>query len=171
PDQKDIVLAGPAEGWKIDAAGEVVGATTGRPVLMLDDLLIALRTAEAARQIGISCSIDPTDEGLVRLRKHVDSLTTIGNNPNATAESIAETLGPQIITVTGIPADSHFARVLVAADYRMKRLAMGFEPSPLRGLPSFLSMTKAGSKGMQNMLPRWWLASDYDSVVSDADGL
>jgi hypothetical protein len=171
PDQHDVVLAGPGEGWKIDAQGEVVGLTTGRPVLMLDDLLVALRTADSARQTGISCSIDPTDEGMVRLRQHVDKLTTIGNNPSATAQEIAEVLGPQIITVTGIPTDSHFARVLVAADYKMKRIAMDFEPSPVRGMPSFLAMIKTGSKGMQNMLPRWWLASDYDGVVSDADGL
>src|SRR5689334_13038277 len=31
PDQKDIVLAGPAEGWKVDTRGNVVGATSGRP--------------------------------------------------------------------------------------------------------------------------------------------
>ena len=45
PEQKDIVLVGPGEGWKIDAKGAVVGAITGRPVMLLDDLLVALRTA------------------------------------------------------------------------------------------------------------------------------
>ena len=33
PESNDIVLAGPAEGWKIDPLGNVVGATTGRAVL------------------------------------------------------------------------------------------------------------------------------------------
>ena len=47
--------------------------------------------------------------------------------------------------VNGVPADSHFARVLVAADYRMKRLAMNFDPSPVNGLPSYLHMIKPGA--------------------------
>ena len=59
PEQKDIVLVGPGEGWKVDGRGNVVGVTTGRPVMLLDDLLVALRTAKAAAQGGITCSIDP----------------------------------------------------------------------------------------------------------------
>ncbi len=43
PEQNDIVLAGPGEGWKISTDGEIIGATTNRPVLLLDDLLVALR--------------------------------------------------------------------------------------------------------------------------------
>ena len=49
-----------------------------------------------------------------------------------------EAVGPQTITVTGVPDTSHFARVIVAADFRMKRLAMNFEPAPVDGMPSFL---------------------------------
>ena len=71
PELGDIVLAGPGEGWKINAQGDLVGVTTGRPVMWLDDLLVALRTAEATQQTGISCSIDPTDEGVVRVNKLV----------------------------------------------------------------------------------------------------
>ena len=67
PEQKDIVLVGPGEGWKVDGRGNVVGVTTGRPVMLLDDLLVAFRTAKAAAQGGITCSIDPTPEGLARL--------------------------------------------------------------------------------------------------------
>ena len=69
PEQKDIVLVGPGEGWKVDGTGNVVGVTTGLPVMMLDNLLTALRSAKAAAQGGIDCSIDPTPEGMVRLKK------------------------------------------------------------------------------------------------------
>ena len=48
PDAKDIVLAGEAEGWLVNDAGEVVGQTSGQPVVQLDDLMIALRTAPVA---------------------------------------------------------------------------------------------------------------------------
>ncbi len=170
PEHNDIVLAGPGEGWKVDARGNIVGVTTGRPVLLLDDLLVALRTARGAAEQPISCSIDPTSEGLQRLRAHVARLRTIGN-PSQTARSIEEALGPQQVTVTGVPPTSHFARVMVAADYRMKRLAMGFEPSPVAGLPSFLSMLGPTPRGMSNMLPRWWLEPQYDPLLRDPDGL
>ena len=59
PEQQDIVLAGPGEGWKIDEKANVVGVTTGQPVLLLDNLLSALRAVNADRPERISCSIDP----------------------------------------------------------------------------------------------------------------
>lgn len=169
PEQKDIVLAGPAEGWKIGETGEIVGETTGKPVMLLDDLLVALRTAESSRRVGISCSIDPTPEGITRLKAFLAKQATIGN-PQATIAEIERALGPQMITVTGVPGTSHFARVMVGADYRMKRLAMSFDKAPIRGLPSFMDMLAAGPKG-QAMLPRWWLAPNYDPLMKDPDGL
>lgn len=171
PEKHDIVLAGPGEGWKVSDRGYIVGATTGRPVMLLDDLAVALRTARDAAQGGISCSIDPTRQGLQQLRSYVGTLRTIGN-PSQTIANIEKALGPQTISVTGVPADSHFARVMVAADYRMKRLAMAFEPAP-KGvkLPSFMQMVSAGRRGMSNMLPRWWLAPDYQPLLRDEEGL
>ena len=42
PESKDIVLAGPAEGWVAHVSGRVVGITSGRPVsLQLQDLAVA----------------------------------------------------------------------------------------------------------------------------------
>lgn len=167
PEQRDIVLVGPGEGWKVGNDGEIVGIKTGRPVMQLDDLLVALRSARAAREVGISCSIDPTADGINRLRGLVEGLQSLGNDPAATLSAIEEALGRQTITVTGVPDTSHFARVIVAADYKMKRLAMNFEPAPVRGMPSYLEMAKAGPRGMQNMLPRWWIAADYESIRVD----
>jgi hypothetical protein len=118
----------------------------------------------------ISCSIDPTREGMQRLQQFVKTLHTIGN-PEMTAKAIEEQLGPQRITVGGVPATSHFARVLVAADYRMKRISMGLEAAPIAGLPSFVQMSKATSVGMKSLAPRWWLEPDYQPLSRDAEGL
>jgi hypothetical protein len=165
PEQKDIVLVGPGEGWKVGPKGNVVGITNGRPVMLLDDLLVALRTAKTAAQGGITCSIDPTPEGLARLGQ----VALPQNVKNATAATMLEkALGMQQISVTGVPDTSHFARVLVAADYRMKRIAMGFDPSPVRGLPSYLSMAKP-AKAMVS--PRFWLEPNHSGVLCDAKGL
>lgn len=170
PERNDIVIAGPAEGWKLDGLGNVVGLTTNRPVLLLDDLMVALRSGVTSRTEPITCSIDPTQEGLARLQAVVGRIREIGN-AEQTLNRIEEALGPQDITVTGVADTSHFARTMVAADFRMKRLAMDFEPAPVKGMPSFLSMTKATSRGVSNMLPRWWLAPNYDPLAKTADGL
>ena len=169
PEQNDIVLAGSGEGWKVSDSGEIVGASTGRAVLLLDDLLVALRSAMQAAQGGISCSIDPTAEGLRRYQEAMKYQQTIGPDPQATVHGIEQALGPQTITLTGVPPTSHFARVMVAADYRMKRLAMNFDPPPINGLPSYLQMVRPGLKG--SAMPRWWLATNYDPLLTDADGL
>jgi len=166
PENRDIVLAGPAEGWKVDDLGNVVGATTGRPVLQLDDLVVALRSADEARNGGISCSIDPTPEGMQRLQQYLSTKRTIGN-PGQTLREYEASLGPQQISVTGVPGSSRFASVLVAADYRMKRLAMKMDEPPVRGLPSYLDMAAPGG----NMTPRWWLSPNYEALYRDGEGL
>jgi hypothetical protein len=165
PEQHDIVLAGPGEGWKLNPDGSVVGATTGRAVLLLDDLLVALRTASTSNNGGMSCSIEPTPEGLTRLNQ---MKARAGATPEEIAAQWEELLGPQTITITGVPASSHFARVMVAADYRMKRLAMKFEEPPVRGLPSYLDMVPGSGSPAA---PRWWLATSYEPLAKAADGL
>jgi hypothetical protein len=171
PERNDIVLAGFGEGWEVGDSGEIVGVNTGRAVLLLDDLLVALRSAMQAAQGGISCSIDPTPEGLRRYQQAMKFQTTIGPDPEATIRGIEQQLGSQTITVTGVPDTSHFARVLVAADYRMKRLAMNFDPPPITGLPSYLHMMRSGGRGKFSAMPRWWLATNYQPLLTDDEGL
>jgi hypothetical protein len=171
PEREDIVIAGPAEGWKLNALGEVVGLTTDRPVLLLDDLLVAFRSIEGAQSTGILCSIDPTNEGLARSAALLKRLTNPGDNIQPVLDQLENAVGPQTISVKGVPETSHFARVLVAADYRMKRIAMGFDESPVRQLPSYLQMLRAGNARSAGSLPRWWLEPSYDAILSDADGL
>jgi hypothetical protein len=169
PEQQDIVLAGFGEGWKLDKRGNIVGMTTGRPVILLDDLLTALRALGGNVRGPMSCSIDPTPEGIQRVSALARKLRDIGN-PDTTASAVEEHLGPQKITVAGVPETSHFARVMVAADYRMKRISMGLERAPIAGLPAFLEFVRASGRGMSNMLPRWWLEPDYPSLVRDEQG-
>ncbi len=79
PDSGDIVIAGPAEGWTTDPAGRVIGISSGRPVIRLDDLCVALRafppSGSATKLIG--CSIDPTKEGLAAMQRF---LRSVGSN-------------------------------------------------------------------------------------------
>ncbi len=170
PQQRDIVLVGPGEAWQVDRRGNLVGVGTGRPVMLLDDLLVALRSARRAANGGISCSIDPTDEGVVQFSNYLSSFRTMGS-PQVISAGVERALGQQNITVTGVPETSHFARVLVAADYRMKRLGMNLDQAPVAGLPSYLHMMKAGSRRTPSSLPRWWLEPDYEPLLHSPDRL
>ena len=170
PELHDIVIAGPAQGWTVNAVGDVVGATNGQPMLQLDDLLVALRSADSTRASGgISCSINPRPEGVAAFQEFNKGVKA-GDDLQATMKEIERRLGPQTITVTGVPQSSRFAHVLVAADYQMKRLGMNFEPSKVKGLKSYLEMTASGARP-KNMMPRWWMAANYEPLAKDAEGL
>jgi hypothetical protein len=166
PEEHDVVLAGPGEGWKVDEEGNVVGVATGRPVLRLEDLLVAFRTVDNARRGGISCSIDPTPEG----RKRLEEVSARRSGSAATLAAMKKALGPQQITLTGVPTDSHFARVLVSSDFHMKRLGMNLDRSPVKALPSFLDMLKRDNSSA-HPTPRWWMACDYEPLGRSEDGL
>ncbi len=53
----------------------------------------------------------------------------------------------------------------------MKRYAMDLDKAPVSGLPSFLSLLKANKSSIDNMMPRWCLACNYDALGKSADGL
>jgi hypothetical protein len=171
PDSHDIVLAGPAEGWTIDDRGNVVGANSGAAVLHLVDLIAALRTKD--RMLAgtmISCSIDPTPEGLKQFAR-----LSRGNRLSPSPELLGrmeQAVGPQTITLSGVSPESHFAQVLVAADWQMKRLGMGLVPSPVDGLTSYLALLNDGPLATtRNPLPRWWIAYGKQPVEREAEGL
>jgi hypothetical protein len=171
PESSDIVLAGQAEGWTVDDAGNVVGASSGVAVLQLVDLVAALRTKDEmlAGEL-ISCSIDPTPEGLKRFTRLMR-----GNRTSASAQSLRRmerAVGPQTVTLTGVSPESHFAQVLVAADWQMKRIGMGLVPSPVDGLTSYLELLDEEPDSIsRNPLPRWWIAYGDKPVERDAEGL
>jgi hypothetical protein len=171
PELNDIVLAGPAEPWTVDDAGNVVGENSGAATMQLIDLIAALRTTDKllAGEM-ISCSIDPTPAGLQRFAR-----VTRGGRASPSAQSLRrmeQATGPQTIKLTGVSPESHFAQVLVAADWQMKRLAMGLAASPVEGLASYLELLKDNpSVTPRNALPRWWIAFGPEPVQRDAEGL
>ncbi len=170
PETKEIVIAGPADGWHLDRCGAFVGNMSKQPVLRLDDLIDAFRAAVASPVESIRCSIDPTDEGLMRLQRLLRSRGL--QLSEQTVRQMQETLGPHRIRVTGVAPDSHCSHVMVAADYVMKRLAMGLERSPVVALPSYMQLLKTQQARPSRVAsPRWWLAADYDALRKSPDGL
>lgn len=167
PEKNDIVLAGPAEGWVVRQDASVVGETTGKPVIQLEDLVTALRATAATQKAPMSVSIDPTPQGEVRLRQLLAGLNAQNMNPAQIAPAMKKAFGPQVVSLAAVPTDSRMASTLVAADYHMKRLAMDLEKSPVSGLPSYMQMVK--DTGSNTVQPRWWMASDYDAILHSQD--
>ena len=171
----DIVIAGPAEPFALDAAGRAIGLRTGRPTLRLDDLAVALRAypPEGRNRPFLGCTIDPPAAGLARL---VEFQKTVPRSirqeqrsavASAMARGVADSLGMAEIRVFGVSPRTHFAQVLVEADYRMKRIGIGAEPPPVR-MTTFLDALQSPQQGM---LQRWWFTPDYKCLKLAADGL
>ena len=173
PDTNDIILAGPGEGWTLNEEGNVVGIKSGMPVLHLQDFMVAMRSVDSARQgRGVSVSIDPTQKGVQAVQQIFDRMarnrTSFVNT--SLKNEIADACGDQTVTLTGVPRDSHFSRVLLTADYKMKRLAMGLDEPPIRKLPSMMSqIARKKIKLNKREIPRMWMECDYEPVAKSSD--
>ena len=175
PEDGGVVIAGPAEGWAPDAAGRPVGLTTERPTLQLDDLLVALRMFPPGGRDRpfVGCTIDPTPEGLQRLVEFQRQVPrTVPQRSRALvahklAAGSTKALGMANVRVFGVPTDSHFAQVLIEADYRMKLIGIGLQPPPVKMMTFIRAVTSARNGGLQ----RWWFTPNYDAVRITEDRL
>ena len=174
PETKDIVIAGTAEGFVRDLNGVTVGTYTGKATLQLDDLIVALRAygpyTKGAGQVGVS--IDPTKEGLAKLNQVIASIPQTSVRPGDTVaivNAMKNALGLQRVSVNGISPNTHFARVMVEADYRMKLIGIGLEQPPVN-IPSYVEKARPGSLAA-NAMQRWWFVPNYDCVMVSEDGL
>lgn len=171
PESKDIVLAGPAEAWALDGMETPRALQSSRPTLQLQDLIVALRafppSGEASNAILVS--IDPTAEGLAKMQAFLHEV-----GPHATPadteqiiDGLRNSLGMQRVRVEGIAANTHFAKVLLECDYRMKLIGIGLERPPVK-IMSYVDRAASGSK---QALQRWYFTPDYQCVRMAADGL
>jgi len=60
---------------------------------------------------------------------------------------------------------------LLAADYRLKRLAMAHDRSPSKKVPSFLDLAAKNISGGPQPQHRWWFVGQYDAIVFTGDRL
>jgi hypothetical protein len=175
PDTKDIVIAGPAEGWFTNVSGHVVGINTGRPVVQLQDLVVGLRAfpPKGKPTSFIGCSIDPTPEGLAAMQQFLRSTGSVLNpaqtSPAAIIHGLKTSLGMHNISVNGVSPKTHFAQVMVEADYRMKLIGIGLERPPVR-LISYVDRATS-SDISRNALQRWFFTPDYECVRVSEDNL
>ena len=177
PDEKDLVIAGPAEpfgdaqGKPLDAASAFrpLGRITGRPVLHLEDLVVALRAfGNGKKPDRLGCDIEITREIQERVAaktKAVGPAAQVIGFKKA-CDQIAEAGGPQPLKYYGMDPDTRFAFVCVEADYRLKQLALGAMPSPVAALKSYRSRIDRPEREH-----RFSLESNYDALRASPDGL
>jgi hypothetical protein len=168
PETGDLVLAGPAGSWRTDDEGRAVSRHTGRPVLKLDDLVVLLRAYRQSPQTTLTCSIDPTQQGLARTRQFAAESAARPLKPSersAWLKGLRDRMGRQTISIAGVDPRSRVARVLVEADYHMKLIGMGLEPGIVE-VPSYLDMlqVKPGAAPPPLDVLRWWFTLKYDAV-------
>jgi hypothetical protein len=169
----EIVLAGPAEPWFTDAVGRVRGTETGSPTVLLEDLAAAIRCFAPGQPQDrlVGCSIDPKPEGLAAMQQFLRQTGRV--NPKANVDQIVggmkEALGTQVVSVQGVSPATHFAQVMVEADYRMKLIGIGLEPPPVR-MKTWIDLASAGAVAA-NALQRWYFVPDYQRVRIAEDDL
>ncbi len=174
PEDNEIVIGGPAEGWDYNAQGLALGRETNSPTLLLDDFVTVFRTFAGGNQ-DFGCSINTRDQNVASLQKYVAASQArgplaAGGGVKSFVNQIQKHLGRQDIVVWGVPADSRVSRVIVEADYRMKligvdKLDAGKEiPSYFDLLPQDLQKNPAPMEAL-----RWWLTMNYDAVTHSAD--
>jgi hypothetical protein len=142
-------------GFVVDRKGRdivLVGvADPSFPPLQLQDFVVALRSSwlryatikgRVRYYTSPGCSIDPDPGVICRLQElGVKIATNMG--PDEARRHVEEWrcigASPQKVRVMGVPFDSHFARVMVDADYKMKRYVNGTAP---RSVPGLLSLSE-----------------------------
>ena len=174
PESNEIVIAGPAEGWKYDANGVAVGTSSGKPALQLDDMVTVLRTFSPGARQMFGCSIDPRPEGLKAVKQFVTDSQNAGplaaGGAKTWATKIGDKLGRQDITIYGVPSNSHVARVILEADYKKKLIGIG----KLEGgsqVPDYFELTQQHPEFATSNIEalRWWLSMKYEAVLHSPD--
>jgi hypothetical protein len=162
PEERDLVIAGPAE--EVDESNPLQprGKSTGRPTVQFEDLVTALRMTSAERgPKPFGCSIDMPADSFVKSQEI--SRTHRNGRRAVYVKALAEAIGPQAIRLFGMPPDSRTAFVCVAADYQLKRYALKLDPVPVAGVGHPIDDSRqAGSA--------FWFETMYEPLLESPDG-
>ena len=162
PDSNDLMIAGPAEPVVVVDAYHAKGKVTGRPVLRLEDLVVAMRVVHDVGHGAFGCRLDPDPAAPARVHTVVQDMAN-ASMPDRIA-AVAKAIGPQKISYFGkVPDDTRFALILIAADYELKRYALGLASTTVPDLGSTIDNTRAAV----NMV---WYSLAYDPILVSKDG-
>ena len=165
-DSGELAIVGPAEPIDAGSLFRPVGRVTGRPVLHLDDLVVALRTfGPGGRSNRFGCTLVHSQAGLQRVSALPRVTVLKPGERNPQAARMKQALGPLEAKYFGVASDTRFAFVAVEADYRMKQFTIGVHPLPVARMRNYL----ARSTGLGGYT-RFWFADNYDAIEMTPDG-
>lgn len=75
----------------------------------------------------------------------------------------------QTVNIKGVPPNTHFAQVLVEADYRMKLIGIDLELPPVK-ITSYVRKVNP-SDVARNAMQRWYFTPNYECVRVSEDGM
>jgi hypothetical protein len=163
PEQKDLIIAGPAEPWTEDKDKlYAFGQRSGHPVIQLDDLISAFRTARVGGGQVFGCAIDPSPDSEKIAEKVVQEMARATRAERMAALQAA--LGPQKVRIFGTEDNTRLAFICVGADYELKRFGMGLHRSPIANLGNAVDNSRTAAN-------KFWFEPSYDPILVSADGL
>lgn len=167
-ERNEILLVGRSDTFHVPPAGVPHGRETGRPVLLIEDLVVALRTGGPERPMqAFGCSIDLPPDALARAQEAANRLIAKQNyNAGEIVRAMEDAIGQQDVRIFGLTANTPFAFACVEADVRLKRLALGLDSSPVKKVKSHLSLSKEKNAAYS----RWWFVPDYGPILVSLDG-
>ena len=168
----DVIIAGPAGPWTVDATGRVVDQHSLRPVMRLDDFVVLLRNVFLGDGQFV-CSITPTQERLAKTQAYLQESSRQPLKPdqrNQWIDGLRDALGHQQIQISGIDPETRVARVIVEADYHMKLIGIGLEPGT-EDVPSYLDRIQLapGESPPEMGVLHWWFTLREGMIVRNHD--
>ena len=95
--------------------------------------------------------------------------TATPNDTQFIVDGLQTSLGLQTVSVNGVSPKTHFALVLVEADYRMKLIGIGLEKPPVRMI-SYVDRASPAAVS-RNAMQRWFFTPDYECVRTGDEGM
>ena len=162
PDKNDLLIGGPSEAVQVLDDTNAVGKKTGRPVMRLEDFVVAMRVVKDARQHSFGCRLDPDPAAPGRIRDAMDKLA--GAARSQRLKAVQEATGPQKVSFNGgVPDDTRFAFTMIAADYELKRYGLGLAKTTVPDLGNIVDNSRAAV----NMI---WFELGYDPILVSQQG-
>ena len=162
PDEQDLVIGGPAEPVKVIDDQRALGTRTGRPVMRLEDLVVAMRVVRGVGNGAFGCRLDPDPAAPERISDVMAKMAKASRAERIKA--VQQATGPQKVSFFGgVPADTRFATATIAADYELKRYGMGLARHTVPGLGTIVDSTRQAV----NMI---WFELAYEPILVAPDG-
>jgi hypothetical protein len=159
PHLGDIVLCGRGDVVANPTADNPFGASNRLPCLTVEDLQSCWVLVAKLRMLPFGCSIEPTPIGIRQMRQRA------WREPPPTTGELAMALGPQRIDLIRLSGKHSMDHTIVAADIRLKRLALGVDDSLRFHLPRVQDLGRV----LEGVIPRVWIGANYGPIRRSPD--